>query len=120
MRTSFLNELNMPEKHSRFIRNYYENIVNESYVDKIILFGSCAKGNVTIESDIDILIVTKTDLADDSEEIYFLLYKSTESIPLTDYVCCDIITTSIDNFHKKTTPLIRAILREGVELHGIL
>ena len=120
MRTCSLHELKLPEKHNRFIQNYFKNVANESYVDKIILFGSCAKGYANNASDIDLFVVTKTRLEDDSEEIYYLLYKSTENIPLSEYVCCDILTASSDDIQQGSTPLIRAILREGVELHGVL
>ncbi len=30
--------------------------------DKIMLFGSCAKGSATLDSDIDLLIVKDTDI----------------------------------------------------------
>ena len=119
MQVRSLHEIRLPEKHSRFMRTYLDSIANERYVDKVILFGSCARGNANSESDIDLFIVTTTVLADDSEELYHLLYKSTEHIPLSDYVGCDILTASIDDFKQQTTPLIRAILREGIELHGV-
>ena len=38
--------------------------------------------------------MTKTGLDDDSEEMYYLFYQSTEDIPLSDYVCCNILTAS--------------------------
>jgi predicted nucleotidyltransferase len=120
MRTSSLPELQLPEKHSRFIHKYIKKVAHESYVDKVILFGSCVNGKADIDSDIDIFVVTKTNLADNSDELYNLLYKSTESIPLSEYVCCDIITASTDDFKNKITPLIRTIIREGVELNGLL
>ena len=119
MRVCSLPELNLPEKHARFIRFYLENILKESYVDKVILFGSCAKGNASFDSDIDLFIVTTTGLSDDSDEIYNLMYKSTETMPLSDYVSCDILIASAEDVQHKSTPLIRTILREGVELHGI-
>ena len=120
VRTCSLDELKLPEKHIRFIQNYFKNVAKESYVDRIILFGSCAKGNANTTSDIDLFVITKTVLEDDSEEIYYLLYKSTENIPLSEYVCCDILTATADDIQQCATPLIRAILREGVELHGVL
>jgi len=120
MRTCNLSELNLPDKHNRFIRSYVNGIADEPCVEKIILFGSCVKGNANIESDIDIFIITKNSLADDGVEKYNLLYRSTEGIPLSDYVYCDILTASINDVQQEATPLIRAVLREGVELNGML
>jgi len=118
--TKTLHELELPEKHSNFIRVCFGKLFELSYVDRIILFGSCAKGQANDNSDIDFLIVTKTGLADDSEEMYRLLYQSTEDIPLSDYVCCDILTATIKDFEQEATPLIRSVRREGVELSGLL
>ena len=115
-----LHELKLPEKHSNFIRVCYRKISELNYVDRIILFGSCAKGQATNNSDIDLFVVTKTGLADDSEEMYRLYYKSTEDIPLSDYICCDILTATTKDFEQEATPLIRSVRREGVELSGIL
>jgi predicted nucleotidyltransferase len=115
-----LRELELPEKHSNFIRLYFDKISALNYVDRIILFGSCAKGQVDENSDIDLFIVTKTGLADDSEEMYRLYYQSTEDIPLSDYICCDILTASKNDFEQEATPLIRSVRREGVELSGLL
>jgi len=114
-----LHELNLPEKHNNFIRAYLGNVSELNYIDRIILFGSCAKGNANDHSDIDLFIVTKTGLDDDSEEMYRLFYQSTEDIPLSDYVCCDILTASLTDFEREATPLIRTVLKEGVELNGL-
>ena len=115
-----LRELNLPKKHIDFLRAYLSNVSELSYVDRIILFGSCAKGTANDRSDIDLFVVTKTGLDDDSEEMYRLFYQSTENIPLSDYVCCDILTASASDFELKATPLIRIVLREGVVLNGLL
>ena len=115
-----LHELELPEKHNNFIRMCVDKISVLSYVDRIILFGSCAKGLADENSDIDLFIVTKSSLADDSEEMYRLYYQSTEDIPLSDYICCDILTASKNDFEQETTPLIRSVRREGIELNGLL
>ena len=115
-----LHELNIPDKHRKFIRAYYSNISSLDCVDRVILFGSCAKGHADDKSDIDLFIVTKVGLSDDSDEIYQLFYQSTENIPLSDYVCYDILTASKTDFEQEATPLIRSVRREGVELSGLL
>ena len=55
MRTvNSLHELDLPEKHSHVIRTCYEKISRLNSVDRIILFGSCAKGQAGDQSDIDL------------------------------------------------------------------
>ena len=115
-----LSELNLPEKHSNFIRACYGKIVQLDAVERVILFGSCAKGQADEQSDIDLFVVTKTGLPDGSEEMYQLYYQSTADIPLSDYVSYDILTASRMDFDQEATPLIRNVQREGVELSGLL
>jgi len=52
-----LEELNLPKKFINYLKEYLNNIANISSIERIILFGSCARGNVRDDSDIDLMII---------------------------------------------------------------
>ena len=41
----------------RQIRQYAKRVADEFYPEKIILFGSCAYGKPTVDSDVDLLVI---------------------------------------------------------------
>jgi len=110
----------MPASHKNVINHVLKKFMGNSNIDSIFLFGSCANGMANESSDIDIFVVTKSEVADDSHEIFNVLYGSTDDIPLDEYITCDILTATVDEFHLDGSPLIRAVKREGVELLGLL
>lgn len=52
----------MNKEVNTIIKNLVNTLVQKYHPEKIILFGSYAYGNPAKESDIDILIIKKTDL----------------------------------------------------------
>jgi len=57
---STIQDLNIPEKHRRFISKFLEQareIETFNKIDMFVLFGSCARGEATAFSDVDILAV---------------------------------------------------------------
>jgi len=95
-------------------------MIGNSYIESIFLFGSCARGNANENSDIDIFVVTNSKVNDDSHEAFDILYGGADDIPLEDYISCDILTATKEEFQSDVTPLIKTVKREGVELHGLL
>lgn len=86
-------------------------------IEKIILFGSYAKGTATEESDIDIVIVSKNfenkdifERADLTKEAEIMMIKKF-MIPL------DIITMTPDEFESETS-LISAYAKSGEVLYA--
>ena len=83
-----LEELNIPESHRmnlEYLLGYFRTYPK---IEKVLLFGSCAKGVATQNSDIDLLILG-TDITDEDEwEIawYCPMYESKE------HVSCDILS----------------------------
>lgn len=81
---------------------------------KIILFGSYARGNATVDSDVDLLVIAKSDEPPTKRSIP--LYRE-----LGDYmVPLDIIVRTPEEIEKyKEAPysLIHAALKEGVTLY---
>ena len=112
--------LKIPDSHKYVINHILKKFIDNSNIDSIFLFGSCAKGLANENSDIDLFVVTNGQVIDDSYETFSILYGSTDDIPLDDYISCDILTASIEEFHSEVTPLIKTIRREGIELHGLL
>lgn len=83
-------------------------------VSQIILFGSQARGEATIDSDIDILIVLNDEIHPSNE----LQYTSS----LIAQICLDYgvlisrIFMSVSRFESEQSPLLKNIRREGVIL----
>jgi len=94
--------------------------MSTSWVDTVYLFGSCAKGTATDNSDVDLLVITHDDVSDESHEAFDVLYGGTDDLPLDKYVSCDILTASTIDFINDATPLIRTVKKEGIELNGLL
>ena len=112
--------LNIPSTHKRIINHVLKKFIGNIHIDSIFLFGSCAKGAANEDSDIDLLVITHDKIYDDSHEAFDILYCSTDDIPLEDYISCDILTATKDEFNFNSTPLIKSIKREGIELNGLL
>lgn len=56
-----LDSLNIPNKYKRYITQYLSNLKENRlfhHVNKVILFGSCARETVKDYSDIDIFLIT--------------------------------------------------------------
>ena len=116
-----LEELEIPHNYKKFIMHFLSNVSKVENVSKVILFGSCARGEVKEKSDIDILVVMEKDVPID-EEFYIM----SDCPPNGDnefYVPADIIVDPIDNYNRfKNTfgMLQRAVEQEGVDLSELL
>jgi len=110
--------ISYPQKN--VINHVLSKFIGSPHVDSVFLFGSCAKGVATEKSDVDIFVVTNSKVYDDKHEAFDLLYGATDDIPLDDYVSCDILTATKDEFHLNSSPLIRVVKQEGIKLHGLL
>lgn len=92
-------------------------LISESFnVNKIILFGSYAKGTEKADSDIDICIITDDEIKKIEllRKIRRVLYDCT-SIPL------DLLIYKTDEFYErahKLKSIEREIEREGVSIYG--
>ena len=112
--------LKLPLSHKHVINHVLRKFSGNSCIDSVFLFGSCAKGMADEDSDIDLFVVTNSKVTDDSHEAFDILYGSTDDIPLDNYISCDILTATKEEFLFDVTPLIKTVKREGVELRGLL
>ena len=110
----------IPHQQRKVINHIVLKFIDSPYIDTVFLFGSCAKGMATDGSDIDMFVVTKESIDDDSHEAFHLLHGATDDLPLDDYVSCDVLTATREEFELNMTPLIHVIKREGVRLDGLL
>jgi len=110
----------LPAPQKYVINHLLDKFIGSPHIDSIFLFGSCASGTVNDDSDIDIFVVTHDKVDDDTHEAFDLLYGGTDDIPLENYISCDILTATKEEFQHDMTPLIKIVKKEGVELIGLL
>ena len=111
-----LEELNLPKKFINFLKKYLDNIANINSIEKIILFGSCARGNAHDDSDIDLMIIGDGITENDENSIYV---SCIPFVPQSEYVVIDIFTSTHKkyNIHKTQLGYIQPnIEREGIDL----
>ena len=122
---STLQELNLPQKHQRFISEFLRQAKEIKTFDKIdafILFGSCARGDTHEKSDIDILAIgdgigdeTLFDLYDCE---WYPGFESKEN-----FVNSDVFVDDLNYFEKQKKVLGSfqwRVARDGVNLNGLL
>ena len=115
-----LEELNLPEKFTNFLKEYLVNISDINTIEKIILFGSCARGNVRDDSDIDLLIIGDWITENDEDGIYV---DRIPFVPQSEYVVTDIFTSTHEKYNTYKTQIgcIQPnIEREGIDLSQCL
>ena len=110
----------IPPPQKYVINHLLNKFIGNPNIDSVFLFGSCAKGTVTDDSDIDIFVVTHNHVHDDSNDTFDILYGGADDIPLENYVSCEILTATKEDFQHDMTPLIKTVKAEGVELRGLL
>ena len=117
-----LDELLAPERHKMFLGVFISNarkIDNVKKIKRMILFGSCARGEAFGDSDIDIAVV-----GDEIDEVTLgdLYY----CVPEPDsgfYVENDIIvlTDALYDKNKDTYGMVQKYIeRDGVDISGLL
>ena len=120
MRTvNSLRELNLPARHELCLEQLLEYLGSFPKIERIILFGSCARGEATPNSDIDLFLLG-SDMTDEDEwEIAWNCPKMEGE----DYISCDLISGTHDNFERmsKVPGMIQyAIVLRGVDISELL
>ena len=114
MNTVKWNLLNLPGRYTEALGKLMRSATYDDRIEKIILFGSCAKGTVNENSDIDICFITKADL-DWREQTEFMDH---------DPACfpgCDLVVLTpsmLEAGRDKPWGVTYWIIREGIELLG--
>ena len=111
-----LAEVNLPQKHTDFLRVFIDRVSQIDSVERVILFGSCAKECTHQKSDIDIMVIGDHITNEEESLIYF------DCIPDWSsgyYVENDVLTCTNNLYDEyKSVPgyVQRAIEKHGVDL----
>ncbi len=94
------------------IAKQFAETINSDKIEKIILFGSVARGDDTIDSDIDLLIVSNHmfEIQDkiDSEVLNYVLETD-------EFISAHLITENMFN-KRKNYPFLTNVSKEGINL----
>lgn len=82
-------------------------------INKIVFYGSKARGDFIEESDIDILFITDYALP---RSLKFEIYDAIYELEVEYDVVISVVFVSKEVFGVKTTPFIRQVHREGITL----
>jgi len=116
-----LDQLDIPTHHKGFLTHFLSNASKAPYVSKVILFGSCARGQVKERSDIDLLVITDNGISLDDE--FHVMYDCVPGGNDEFYLPSDVIVDPIGNYERFKDAfgmLQRAVEREGVDLSELL
>ena len=70
-----LDNLSIPDEYKRYITQYLSNLKENKlfrHINKVILFGSCARVSVKDSSDIDIFLITNVKLKEEEDALSLL------------------------------------------------
>ena len=107
----------MPKKtvHKKVLNRIIQQVIDVAHPESIILFGSAARGEMGLHSDVDILVIKKGvyNSREVAANIYLSLYGTNQSV--------DVIVVSPEQVEKyKNSPymVIGPALREGVVIYN--
>lgn len=96
---------------NKLIKEYIKNISNKITVDKVIFFGSGVKGKLTVNSDLDYIIIS-SDFAK-MKYMRRLQLLSRLRIGLSRQVPMDILGYTSEEFDKMSSPDESIVLSEA-------
>ncbi|WP_302134541.1 nucleotidyltransferase domain-containing protein [Schaedlerella sp.] len=88
-------------------------------IDKVILYGSCARGDYTEDSDIDIALLTSCN-RNDAKKYSKILAEIATKLAMEYYVVINFVCIPCIEFIQKKTwyPYFKSIERDGEVLYG--
>ena len=114
-----LTELKMPKAHEVYLERVLGYFRMYPKIEKVLLFGSCAKGEATPRSDLDLFLVG-SDLTDDDEWDIAWNFPKWDG---TGYISCDLLSSTHESYEimSKVPGMVQnAIEQRGVDLSGLL
>ena len=103
-----LSELNLKEKYINKIQECITYLELLEYVEEIILFGSCARAECVLGSDVDLLVITERQTSRLERGMIYndLCYKSYG-------ISSDIVFVSRAQYEEDDSRLLNNVKREG-------
>ena len=112
-------ELSIPLNHRIYLEHLMKHFKAFPAIEKVLLFGSCAKGDAGHNSDIDLYLLG-TNISDEDEWSIVWNCPKWEGV---DYVACDILSGTYESYEKmaKIPGMVQcAIEMMGVDISGLL
>ncbi len=101
----------MENKTIKLLENFKKKVEKRIDLDKLILFGSRARNDAKIDSDFDLIIVSKTFEGQKSFKRPIEFYVDWDSDYNTDIIC---LTPKELEIKKKQMGIIKTALKEGI------
>jgi hypothetical protein len=114
--TSF-DELQLPYAYISFLKHFLVKVFEIKDVSRVILFGSCARGQIHDKSDIDLLVLTEDEIPLDTE--FYIMNDCAPSFDNDSYISSDIIINSLRLFNENKHAfgmMQKQAEREGLDL----
>ncbi|MCL1999366.1 MAG: nucleotidyltransferase domain-containing protein [Turicibacter sp.] len=115
-----INELNIPPDYKAYISAFLKNLSTVPFISRVILFGSCAREEVTEYSDIDIFITANREITLDDEMIIDWQCRpkyTADTLPLDVIVQTE---TAFRQFENAFGMVQKQVNKDGVDLSGLL
>lgn len=105
------------EEIKESVRRFKESAARKFFVEKAIIFGSAARGEMKKDSDVDVIVVSKKYGRKHAFKITPKLYGEWHEKQKINYPV-DIILFSTKEFNKlkKEVSIVSEALREGIEV----
>lgn len=101
------------KKAVQFFKDKLQRVYGDRLV-AVILYGSCARGEESDESDIDLLVLLK-DIGDFWKEVHQISEIESQVHELLDYqVFISAIPVRAEDFYQKQLPIFMNVKKEGI------
>ena len=108
-----LENLKMPMSHRVYLQHLLEYFRSYPIIERVLLFGSCAQGEATQKSDID-LFVLGSEMTD---EIEWDIVWNCPKWSNVEYVPFDLISGTHDSFEEMSK--IPGMVQYAIKLRGV-
>ena len=112
-----INELSLPELYKKTIVFMVDRLRAFPIIKDIILFGGCARQDITLNSDIDLALVISESISLEEEWNIDNFIRDWNA-----NIACDVIFLPEEALEREVRgeTIVRPIIREGVRLGGFL
>jgi len=107
-----LDDLEMPASHKIYLEHLLGYLGTYPVIEKVLLFGSCAKGIATSKSDIDLFIIG-SEMTDKDE---FDIAWDCPKWEGVEYISCDILSGTHETYAAMSK--VPGMVQHGIELRG--